>query len=55
MIINGKKCDLQDSIEVGVNQKDEQLKIILIGINNIVDAGCMFKDCISLQSLPDIH
>ena len=53
LLINGKKIDLCSEININEEQK-ENLEIKLIETKIITDMSCMFYNCSSLQSLPDI-
>ena len=53
MLINGKKIDLCNEINIKEEQK-ENLEIKLIETKIITDMSYMFGYCSSLQSLPDI-
>ena len=50
MIINKKEYDLREYYKIDNNE----LKIKLIGINNIENMKCIFAECENLYSLPDI-
>ena len=51
MIINKKEYDIKEKYKIN----EDELKIKLIGINNITDISCIFSECENLYSLPDIH
>ena len=53
MKINYKDGDLAEYYELNNTEKSE-LEIKLKGINNIINTRCMFYECSSLISLPDI-
>ena len=56
IIYNKKEYELKEyfnDIDKKYNNKDE-IKIKLKGINNITNMNCMFRDCKSLSSLPDM-
>ena len=53
MIIDNKEYKITTKFRVE-NYNDNFLYIILRGIENIIDMSYMFRDCISLASLPDI-
>ena len=61
MIIKGRENELIESLDsltisdiFEVRYNSENIVIKLKGINNIIDASSMFKDCSYLISLPDI-
>ena len=54
IIYENKSLELTQFLELKNIGNKEILEIKLIGINNIIDASCMFWGCISLISLPDI-
>ena len=51
MIIEGNEMELKDKIN---NITNNILEIKLKGIKNITNMSCMFENCSSLNSLPDI-
>ena len=53
MIIENEEYELKDEYIIK-NNKNDKLKIILKGIDNITDMSYMFFNCSSLSSLPDI-
>ena len=53
LMINGEKTELKDSIEVNSNYQ-KQIEIKLCEIDTITNMNSIFRDCISLRSLPDI-
>ncbi len=55
IIFNNKEMELKESLNINNSEiNNNQLKIILKGINKITDASCLFHCCTSLSSLPDI-
>ena len=56
ILINGKINELCSHIEINniSLNNDNTFQIILLGLNNIVDASYLFDSCSSLISLPDI-
>ena len=55
LIIEDKEQELKDKYSFGLfSNKKEKLEIKLKGITNVTDMSCMFYDCSSLQSLPDM-
>ena len=61
LIINGKEQELVEFIDKETNSdifdfegNYTEIIIILKGINNIIDASYMFKECVALIALPDI-
>ena len=53
MISDNKEYEITEEYNVE-NYKNNKLKIILKGINNVTDMSFMFDGCSSLSSLPDI-
>ena len=53
IIYEDKEYELNEYFNISYNIKDE-LKIKLRGINNIINMSCMFYECSSLLSIPDI-
>ena len=55
IIINGKEEELKEYKTFSLfSKKINKLEIKLKGIMNITNMSCMFKECSSLSSLPDI-
>ena len=53
--VDKKIYELTEFFELKNLEQINQLEIKLIGINKIVNACCMFSECSSLISLPDIY
>jgi len=53
IIYEDKEYELNEYFNISDNIKDE-LKIKLRGINNIINMSCIFYECSSLLSIPDI-
>ena len=53
IIYENEEYDLSETFEI--NNDINKLHIKLKGINNITNMGCMFYECKSLESLPDIY
>ena len=53
IIYGDKEYELNEYFNIPNNIKDE-LKIKLRGINNIINMSCIFYECSSLLSIPDI-
>ena len=53
IIYENKEYDLIEEFNIN-NKNINKLEIKLNGINNITNMSCMFYECSSLESLPDI-
>ena len=55
MIIDDKEYEISEKYNIEKKKNNElELKLKLMGINNVVDMSGMFCGCSSLSSLPDI-
>ena len=53
MVIDNKEYKITEKYNIK-NNNNNNLKIILKGIDNVTDMSSMFYDCSSLISLPDV-
>ena len=54
MIIDNKEYEITEKYNIKNYNNNNKLKIILKGINNVINMSGMLTECKSLLSLPDI-